>query len=362
MGTRGIELASLDSALWHGRKVLVTGHTGFKGSWLTKVLELAGSQIAGYSLAPDTRPSHFESLKWQDLKHEIGDIRDREKVLSFVHEYEPEVIFHLAAQPLVLRSYHDPHYTYETNVMGTLNVLEAVRRVPSVKAVVIVTSDKCYENLETNTPYKESDPMGGYDPYSASKGCVEILTASYRQSYFNTSDYGKGHSTLIASVRAGNVIGGGDWSENRLIPDFARAFRDNRRVVLRSPKAVRPWQHVLEPVSGYLLLAEKLLRGQKSYARAYNFGPDPEGFWTVEQIVNLAKEIWHGFDYALEPAQRHEATLLMLDSSLAHAELSWRPRLTVEEAVEWTLGWYQKFILDDKVITQSQIEKFFGMS
>jgi CDP-glucose 4,6-dehydratase len=245
--------------------------------------------------------------------------------------------------------------------MGTLNLLEAVRMTPSIKAVVIVTSDKCYENRETIRPYREDDPMGGYDPYSSSKGCAEILTSSYRQSFFNPMEFGRKHNVLVASVRAGNVIGGGDWSENRLIPDFARAFRDGRKVILRSPQSVRPWQHVLEPINGYLLLAEQLLLGNVSRARAYNFGPDPSGFCTVEQIVQIAQRIWKGFEYSIENAGLHEAKLLMLDSSIAQRDLNWRSTLNVEESIEWTLDWYKAFLREKAVLTTKQIEKFFRM-
>lgn len=315
----------------------------------------------GYALAPDTNPSHFDILKWGSLESEIADIRDHARLTASMKRAAPEVVFHLAAQPLVLKSYEDPRYTYETNVMGTLNLFEAIRQTPSVRAVVIVTSDKCYENKETTRPYKEEDAMGGYDPYSSSKGCAEILTASYRRSYFAEEDFGKKHNVLVASVRAGNVIGGGDWSANRLIPDFARAFEAGRKVIIRSPESVRPWQHVLEPVYGYLLLAEKLMSGQKEFARAYNFGPDPGGFWTVRQILEQAKKIWPEFAYEIEDAGRHEAKLLMLDSSLAHSHLNWHPKFGVETALKWTLEWYRDFIRDGKVDTSSQIAEYLKL-
>lgn len=353
-------MASLSPDYWRGRRVVVTGDTGFKGSWLCRLLENFGAEVSGFALDPLTQPSHFESLNWKSLKHETGDIRDYRRVEAFFENHKPEMVFHLAAQPLVLDSYKDPRYTYETNVIGTLNVLEAIRKVGSVKGGVIVTSDKCYENRETNEPYQENDPMGGYDPYSSSKGCTEILTSSYRRSFFNVEDFGKKHSVLIASVRAGNVIGGGDWSNNRLIPDFARAFRDKRKVQIRSPNAVRPWQHVLEPIYGYMLLAAKLLDGRSEFARAYNFGPDPSGFWKVSEILDLAKTIWPEFDYEVVSSQSHEAKLLTLDSSLAHKELNWSPRLSTEQAVEWTLDWYREFILGGTTLTDLQIERFFG--
>lgn len=347
-------MAVLDPKLWQGKQVFVTGHTGFKGTWLAQVLQSFGAKVHGYALAPDTKPSHFESLKWEGLTNQIADIRDAKTLGAAMKKSAPEVVFHLAAQPLVLKSYEDPRYTYETNVMGTLNLLEAVRETPSVRAVVIVTSDKCYENKETSRPYKEDDAMGGYDPYSSSKGCAEILTASYRRSFFS----GEKQNVLVASVRAGNVIGGGDWSDNRLIPDFARAFRDGKKVLIRSPEAVRPWQHVLEPIAGYLLLAQKLMAGKKEFAKAYNFGPAPEGCWTVRQILDQTKKIWPEFDYTIEDAGRHEAKLLMLDSSMAHNELDWQPRMKVEQALKWTMEWYKDFIRGGKVDTSAQIAQY----
>jgi CDP-glucose 4,6-dehydratase len=361
LGSGRSAVVGLNPEVWQGKKIFLTGHTGFKGSWLAQVLQNFGAYVHGYALAPDTQPNHFESLSWQNMTSEIADIRDHVRLTNSLKAAAPEVVFHLAAQPLVLKAYEDPRYTYETNVMGTLNLLEAVRSTPSVRAVVVVTSDKCYENKETTRPYKEDDAMGGYDPYSSSKGCAEILTASYRRSYFSAEDYGKKHNVLLASVRAGNVIGGGDWSENRLIPDFARAFRDNKKVVIRSPEAVRPWQHVLEPIAGYMLLAEKLISGQKQFAKAFNFGPAPEGCWTVRQILEQAKKIWPEFDYTIEDAGRHEAKLLMLDSSLAHNELGWEPRMNVETALKWTMEWYKDFIRGGKVDTSAQIAQYLNL-
>lgn len=351
-------MAALDPKAWQGRNVLITGHTGFKGSWLGQVMQSLGANVSGFSLAPETQPSHFETVSWKGLKHQIGDIRDHASLTRFVKESRPEVVFHMAAQPLVLRSYHEPRFTYETNVMGTLNLLEAVRETPSVRAVVVVTSDKCYENREVNHAYREEDPMGGYDPYSSSKGCAEILTSSYRRSFFDLDGFGSKHNVLIASARAGNVLGGGDWSDNRLIPDFARAFRDGKKVTIRSPKAVRPWQHVLEPLNGYMLLAEKLLAGQKDFASAWNFGPEIDGCWTVEQIVKEAQKIWSGFEFEIVNNDRHEATLLMLDSAKAKAQLQWLPVLNVEETLKWTLQWYKDYLRDGKVDTSAQIEEY----
>lgn len=352
-------MAQISANVWRDRRIFLTGHTGFKGSWLAQILQSFGAKVHGYALAPDTRPSHFEALKWNSVVSEIADIRDPKRLKASLQEAKPEVVFHLAAQPLVLASYQDPRYTYETNVIGTLNLLEAVRETPSIRAVIIVTSDKCYENKETTRPYVEDDPMGGYDPYSSSKGCAEILTASYRRSFFSAADFGQKHNVLVASARAGNVMGGGDWSADRLIPDFARAFQAGKRVVIRSPEAVRPWQHVLEPLSGYILLAERLLAGDRSCARAFNFGPDPGGFWTVRQILEHTKSNWPGFDYQIEDSGLHEAKLLMLDSSLAQERLDWRPQINVESALKWTLDWYRDFIRDGKIDTADQIAGYF---
>jgi len=356
VGERRSALARLNPQFWSKRKVLITGHTGFKGSWLARMLQLLDAEVSGFALAPDTQPSHFELL---DLKMDstFGDIRDERSLQDTFSRTQPEIVFHMAAQPLVLRSYREPKYTYETNVMGTLNVLEAVRKTPSVKAVIVVTSDKCYENREVERPYREDDAMGGYDPYSSSKGCTEILTASYRQSFFNPANYGKDHNVLVGSVRAGNVLGGGDWSEDRLLPDFARAYQAGRKVVLRNLSAVRPWQHVLDPLLGYSLLAERLTAGEVRMAKGWNFGPELENCWTVEQIVSEAKKHWPGFEYDTTQAVHHEAKLLMLDSAKAREELGWKPVLNIHDTLAWTLDWYEAF-KNKKVITAQQIGEF----
>lgn len=360
MGQRGIALASLNPRLWQDRKILITGHTGFKGTWLAQVLQKLGSKVSGYALEPNTTPSHFELLKW-DIRHQIGDIREPQKLQEYFASTQPEVVFHMAAQPLVLRSYQDPVETYETNVMGTLHVLEAVRKTPSVKSVIVVTSDKCYENRETSTPYVETDPMGGFDPYSSSKGCTEILTASYRQSFFHTEKYGKDHEVLLASVRAGNVLGGGDYSEARLLPDFARAYAAKQKVVLRNPQSTRPWQHVLDPLHGYMILAEQLMNGNARAATCWNFGPELDSCWPVEKIVKFATNYWPGFEFELQSNPHHEAKLLMLDSSKAHRELKWKPAFNIEETLAWTLDWYQAFISKKEVLTAQQIDKFLEL-
>lgn len=350
-------MARLDAEVWKGRKVLITGHTGFKGSWMVKLLQGLGADVSGLALKPDTDPSHFDLLNLK-MNSKIGDIRDAGATLEFIKSVKPEVLIHMAAQPIVLKSYEDPRATYETNVMGTLNVLEAVRMTSSVRAVVVVTSDKAYENRETTRPYAEEDPMGGYDPYSSSKGCAELLTASYRQSFFNLSRYGSDHNVLLASGRAGNVLGGGDWAVDRLVPDLARAYKEKRKVVLRNLSAIRPWQHVLEPVVGYLMLAERLLGGERDFAKGWNFGPDVENCWAVEKIVARAQERWPGFSYQVTDPRRHEARYLMLDSSLARRELGWSPALTIQETLDWTLNWYEAFISRREILTEAQISAY----
>ncbi len=329
--------------IYKNKEVLVTGHTGFKGSWLSLWLTELGARVIGYSLEPPTEPNLFESISLEDkIIHVIGDVRDEEHLTSIFEKHQPEFVFHLAAQPLVRLSYKEPRLTYETNVMGTVNVLEAVRKTRSVRVCIIITSDKCYENREWVYGYRETDPVGGYDPYSSSKGCVELVTSAYRRSFF--SDYGKTHNVALSSVRAGNVIGGGDWGEDRIIPDCMRAFSEGKRIMLRSPSAVRPWQYVLEPLSGYLLLGALMYKDGTSYSAPWNFGPNVERMTTVEELVNLAIEYWGGGAYTIDTANHpHEVNLLRLDASKAHALLGWKPVYNVYEAAERTVSWYKKF-------------------
>lgn len=330
---------------WKGRRVFLTGHTGFKGSWLALWLAAKGAQIRGYALDPGTEPNLFTAASVADvLEDHRGDVRDHQKLEAVLTEFTPEVIFHLAAQPLVRRSYADPLGTYATNVMGTAHVLEAVRRCPSVRAVVCVTTDKCYENHETGQSYRESDPLGGHDPYSSSKACAEIVAAAYRDSYFPASRL-KEHRVAIATARAGNVIGGGDWSEDRLVPDLIRGFESGTPVLIRHPNAIRPWQHVLEPLHGYIMLAEELLAGRMEAASAFNFGPDDAEEWPVEQIATKLAGMWgRGASWARDANPGvHEAQSLRLDSGKAHSVLGWQPRLKIEAACEWTLEWYRSW-------------------
>lgn len=330
------------------RRVLITGHTGFKGSWLSLWLTELGARVIGYSLEPPTEPNLFDSINLKDkVTHITGDVRDEKHLISIFEKYQPEFIFHLAAQPLVRMSYKEPKITYETNVMGTVNILEAVRKTNSVRVCVIITSDKCYENGEWVYGYRETDPMGGYDPYSSSKGCAELVTATYRRSFFNSNDYGKIHNVALSSVRAGNVIGGGDWGEDRIIPDCVRALSQKKEIVVRNPGATRPWQYVLDPLSGYLLLGALMYENGAEYSSAWNFGPNDESILTVEKLVKLVIKHWDSGSYTIETSSHpHEAGLLKLDTSKARAVLGWKPIYNIYEALEKTFNWYKNFYSD----------------
>jgi CDP-glucose 4,6-dehydratase len=357
---------------WQGRRVFLTGHTGFKGGWLALWLARRGAQIRGYALDPATEPNLFTAASVAHVLDDVrGDIRDYARLAASIAEFAPEVVFHLAAQPLVRRSYADPLGTYATNVLGTAHVLEAVRHTPSVRAVVCVTTDKCYQNQEWVWPYRETDPLGGHDPYSSSKACAEIVSAAYRSSYFPVDRLHE-HQVALATARAGNVIGGGDWSEDRLIPDLIRGFQAGQPVLIRRPGATRPWQHVLDPLHGYLLLAEALLARQDRCASAFNFGPSDEQPWPVERIANQLAAMWgNGATWLRESAMRdsapplHEHHLLRLDASKAHAELGWQPRLKIEAALEWTLEWYRSWQqgsdLEEQTLVQiARFEQLIG--
>jgi len=354
-----INMPALFSGIYKNKTVLVTGHTGFKGSWLVSWLLNLGADVIGYSLEPPSEPNHYSLLDEKYLSI-IGDIRDRENLCKVISRHKPDIVFHLAAQPIVRLSYQLPVETYETNVMGTLNVFEACRQSDSVRAIVNVTSDKCYKNKEWLWGYREDDPMGGYDPYSSSKGCSEILTASYRNSFFNTEHYGNSHNTLVASARAGNVIGGGDWAEDRLIPDIMRAAFSGKDVVIRSPQSTRPWQHVLEPLSGYLFLGQKLLEGETDYADAWNFGPDENSAIPVEEVVKSIKFNWDKLNYIIneENSDVHEATLLKLDCSKARTKLKWQSVWNIDDTFVKTVDWYREYYDNSRIITKQQITEY----
>lgn len=320
-----------------GRRVFVTGHTGFKGSWLSEWLLSLGAHVTGYALEPPTDPSLFDELGLAErMGHVIGDVRDLGQLRAALSSAGPEIVFHLAAQPLVRLSYEEPVQTYETNVMGTVNLLEAVRACPSVRAVVVVTSDKCYENRETGQAYHEDDCLGGYDPYSSSKGCAELVTAAYRRSFF-----GPASAVAVASVRAGNVIGGGDWAADRIVPDCVRALQAGEPIVVRNPDAVRPWQHVLEPLSGYLHLGATMLAGHE-FDGAWNFGPEEQGTVPVRRVADAIVAAWGSGSWTSPETAGgpHEARLLALDITKAHTRLGWRPLYDVERTLRVTAAWY----------------------
>ena len=347
---------------WQGKRVLVTGHTGFKGSWLSLWLQSMGAQVAGYALAPPTNPSLFEAAQvGEGMTSIIGDIRDLEHLRAVFTEHKPEIVIHMAAQSLVRYSYIEPVETYSTNVMGTVNLLEAVRGTNSVKAVVNVTSDKCYENREWLWGYRESDAMGGYDPYSSSKGCAELITAAYRNSYFHPEKY-KTHGVAIASARAGNVIGGGDWAADRLIPDIMRAITQGKPVNIRNPHAIRPWQHVLEPLSGYLLLAQKLYDEKAAYAEGWNFGPNDEDAKPVQWIVEKLTRAWgEGASWVPDGGDHpHEAHYLKLDCSKAKTRLDWHPRWSLIQTLEKIIEWHRasRDGKEMKTFTLDQIQQY----
>ncbi|MBT5265915.1 MAG: CDP-glucose 4,6-dehydratase [Rhodospirillaceae bacterium] len=341
------------SGAYQGRKVLLTGHTGFKGSWLALWLDSLGADVTALALPPETTPNHWDLLGL-DLTGHDQDIRDASGVSRIVAEAAPDIVFHLAAQPLVRRSYRDPLETWSTNVMGTANVLEACRAAPSVRAIVSVTTDKCYQNQEWVWGYRENDRLGGHDPYSASKAAAELVSQSYRSAFFAADD-----GPLLATARAGNVIGGGDWSEDRLIPDLVRAMATGEDLEVRSPNATRPWQHVLESLSGYLLLGQRLLDGDKATAEAWNFGPDSDGNRTVETVLTTIRDNWPEVHWSQSAGEHpHEAGLLQLDCTKARQELGWRPVWSFEEGVAATAQWYRAWLEDECLTSRDQLARF----
>jgi CDP-glucose 4,6-dehydratase len=347
----------VNNDFWHDKKVFLTGHTGFKGSWLALWLQTMGAKVTGYALSPPTEVNLFAAANVEQVleQHIIADIRDGEQLKLAMQTAQPDVVLHLAAQALVRYSYVQPVETYQTNVIGTVNVLEAVRATPSVKVVVNITTDKCYDNKEWLWGYRENEALGGFDPYSSSKACAELVTAAYRQSFLQA------HGVAVASARAGNVIGGGDWAEDRLIPDFLRALDAKTALMIRSPESTRPWQHVLEPLSGYLLLAEKLFTHGENYAEAWNFGSDDSDAkpvrWIVEQLAKLRPDlVWQ---YNTTP-QAHEAHYLKLDSSKAKHRLAWQPRWQLATALAKTVSWHEAWLRgeDMRTFTLAQINEY----
>jgi CDP-glucose 4,6-dehydratase len=353
---------AVNQQFWAGKRVFVTGHTGFKGSWLCLWLQHLGAEVTGYALQPPTSPNLFEVAQLaQGMQSIIGDVRDGETLASAMRTAAPDIIIHMAAQPLVRRSYTDPVETYSTNVMGVIHLLEAVRKTPTVRAVLNVTSDKCYENREWIWGYRENEPMGGHDPYSNSKGCAELVTAAYRNSFFNPAQYSQ-HGVALASARAGNVIGGGDWAADRLIPDILRAISEESSVVIRNPHAIRPWQHVLEPLSGYLQLAQKLYEEGAVYAEGWNFGPNDEDAKPVQWIVEQLTQQW-GDDasWVRDNADHpHEAHYLKLDCAKAKMRLDWQPRWNLTRTLEMIVSWQRAYLVKEDMHAKSldQISDF----
>ena len=339
--------------VYKGKKVLVTGHTGFKGSWLCKWLEIMGADVVGFSLEPNTIPNHFNNIKIK-MNSVIGNIKDYDSLNEIFIKNRPELVFHLAAQPSVLESYKNPIETFNSNVIGTVNVLDICRLHKSIKGIVVVTTDKCYKNNEWTYPYREIDNLGGIDPYSSSKACSELIVSSYRESFLQKNN------VLVASARAGNVIGGGDWVVDRLVPDAVRAANSKKVLLLRNPKSKRPWQHVLEPLSGYLLLGQKIFEQDNQISGAWNFGPTNDSNLSTKDLIELMSNYWDSIisqdsENSLAP---HEANLLMLDSSKANNLLEWRPVWGINETTKYTIDWYKSFYNNNEILTEKQIKIF----
>lgn len=339
------QITRMNQKFWAGKKVLITGHTGFKGSWLALWLNMLGAEVAGYALEPLTPYDNFVLTGFdKKINHRIGDVRNYPFLQEFFYAVNPEIVFHLAAQPLVRESYNDPKSTYDINVGGTVNLLECCRQTDSVKVIVNVTTDKCYENREWTWGYRENDRLGGYDPYSSSKACSELVTEGYRKSFFNPETFAI-HGKSLASARAGNVFGGGDWQIDRIVPDCIRALKQGNPIIVRSPHAVRPWQHVLEPLSGYLLLAQKMAENPEIYGEAWNFGPEESSFLPVSSLVEHIVKVWGegSWEDHSKPGALHEANLLKLDISKAKSLLGWSPLWNIDQAIVETVAWYRQY-------------------
>lgn len=356
----------MNPQFWKNKTVLLTGHTGFKGSWLSLFLQKLGVNLIGFSKSIPTEPSLFELTNVKDgMVSIMGDVCDFTSLKKVISEYKPEIVIHMAAQSLLHQSYKDPIETYSTNVMGTVNLLEVIRTTDGAHVVINVTSDKCYENKGLECSYQEDDPMGGYDPYSSSKGCAELVTSSFRNSFFNQTEYEK-HGVALASARAGNVIGGGDWAKDRLVPDIMRGILENKVIKIRHPNATRPWQHVLDPLSGYMFLAEKLWYDGSKFAEGWNFGPVDIEVKTVRLMVKKLIELWdHDIKWELDKTNHlHEANYLKLDCSKAKSRLGWMPKMNLETTLGWTTEWYKQYKQknDMRKFTERQIDDFLLLS
>lgn len=354
-----VDFRKLYGGVYSQKKVLITGHNGFKGSWLAYWLDKMGAIVYGYALEPNTQPNHFE-LSGLKIRTLHADIIDQNALSSFLKEIKPDIVFHLAAQALVRESYSNPSYTFEVNVMGVVNLLEIARQIPEIKAIVNVTSDKCYLNREWEWGYRENDSLGGYDPYSASKACSEIVNSAYRNSFFNPANYGTKHNLLLASARAGNVIGGGDWAADRLIPDMVRAASSATTVEIRNPLSTRPWQHVLEPLSGYLTLGMQLLNGDKIFASEWNFGPSSDSNISVQEIAAAGEVHWNKIkvSYSQNKSDWHEAHLLMLDCSRAHKIMNWKPVWGIDKTIKMTIDWYRDYYENSLLLTEEHLIEY----
>lgn len=350
-----VEMQKFFGGIYKDKRVLVTGNTGFKGSWLSFWLTEMGAIVRGLSLEAKTNPNHFNLLKnYYDT--DFTDITNIDKVKECLENFQPEIIFHLAAQSLVRYSYKYPLETLNTNIIGTANILEASKECESIRAIVIITSDKCYDNKEWIWSYREFDPLGGFDPYSASKACSEIITSSFRNSFFNIKQYKETHNVLIATARAGNVIGGGDWAEDRLIPDIIRALINKKKVTIRNPDSIRPWQHVLEPLCGYLLIGQGLLEEKKEYAEPWNLGPDSNFNLSVKEILLQAKKYWDKIEFNVVPSTDiHEANLLRLDCIKANIKLGWKSIWDSNETIEKTINWYRQYYENGSVVSKNDL-------
>jgi CDP-glucose 4,6-dehydratase len=365
IGKSFLESLVMDANFWKGKRTLISGHTGFKGGWLSLWLQNKGTHVIGYSLDPPTQPNLFEIGKVSEgMTSIIGDVRDLQHLKAVFAKHNPEIVIHMAAQPLVRLSYKNPVETYSTNVMGTVNVLESIKHSESVEVALIITSDKCYENKEFVRKYREDDPMGGHDPYSSSKGCAELITSAYCRSYFSNTSY-LDRRVSVASARAGNVIGGGDWGTDRLIPDFIKGSMKRQPVIIRYPHAIRPWQHVLEPLDGYLCLVERLWEHGSDFVGGWNFGPDDEDCKSVSWIVKNLDRLWDdSISWELGSAKEpYESTYLKLDCSKAERLLGWLPKLNLSTALEWVVEWYKAYFENENMreVTEAQILRYEKM-